>query len=125
MSKSVLCIDDSRAVHAFLKDCLKETGYTVTSAMNGEEAVKMVEAKGGPMPFDLIFLDWEMPGLTGPQVFDKFVGLKIKTPVLMLTSKNSTDDIKTMLDKGVAEYVLKPFTRDIILEKINSILNGF
>ena len=59
------------------------------------------------------------------QVFDKFLEMNITTPVLMLTSKNAMADIKTMLDKGVAEYVLKPFTRDIILEKINSILNGF
>lgn len=125
MSKTVLCIDDSRAVHAFLKDCLKDTDYAVTSAMNGEEALKLVQAKGGPTPFDLIFLDWEMPGLNGPQVFDKFLEMNITTPVLMLTSKNAMADIKTMLDKGVAEYVLKPFTRDIILEKINSILNGF
>ena len=122
MSKTVLCIDDSRAVHAFLKDCLKDTGYTVTSAMNGEEALKLVQAKGGPTPFDLIFLDWEMPVKNGPDTFSDIKQMGVNTPVIMLTSKSNPEDIAKMLDAGVNEYIMKPFNQEILLEKIQFVL---
>ncbi len=65
-----------------------------------------------------------MPGLTGPEVLDQINTLGIKIPVIMLTSKNDMSDIASMLDKGASEYVLKPFTRDIILEKIAAVVGG-
>lgn len=118
----ILSIDDSKAVHAFLKECLKDSGHQLTTAPSGEEGLKVLADSNNQ--FDLIFLDWEMPGLTGPEVLDKIKSMGIKTPVIMLTSKNDMTDIAGMLDKGASEYVLKPFTRDIILEKIASVFGG-
>lgn len=118
----ILSIDDSKAVHAFLKECLKDSGHQLTTAPSGEEGLKVLADSNNQ--FDLIFLDWEMPGLTGPEVLDKIKAMGIKTPVIMLTSKNDMTDIAGMLDKGASEYVLKPFTRDIILEKIASVFGG-
>lgn len=122
--KKILCIDDSKAVHAFLKDCIKETEYQITSMHNGEEGLKHLQGIDDHKFYDLIFLDWEMPGLNGPDVFDKLMEIKVASPIIMLTSKNDPNDISMMLNKGAAEYVLKPFTKDIILEKINSVLIG-
>lgn len=119
----VMCIDDSRTVHAFLRKCLGEAheAVEVVSAMDGQEAVDRFRAEPALKP-DLIFLDWEMPRLDGPGTFRELRQMGVKTPVIMLTSKNEVADIAQMIEAGVDEYVLKPFTVDIILEKASSVL---
>lgn len=116
----ILCVDDSKSVHVFLKACLMEITSQIESVYDGEQAVERF--KTSPADFDLIFLDWEMPKKTGPETFEDLKALGIKTPVIMLTSKNSSDNIVQMLSAGVAEYIMKPFTKEILIEKIQSIL---
>lgn len=113
----ILVIDDTRSVHAFVRSLLsKAEGISVTPAMNGSEAVDLL--KSGKT-FDLILLDWEMPVLNGPATLENLKELKVVTPVIMMTTKNSMEDIQRMLEAGVAEYLMKPFTVDILFEKIN------
>ena len=112
----MLVVDDTKSVHAFLKSILaKAEGIHVTDVMNGAEAVELLKAK---KHFDLILLDWEMPVLNGPDTFDQFKAMDVRTPVIMMTTKNSPDDIASMLTAGVSEYMMKPFTVDILFEKI-------
>lgn len=113
---NILCVDDSRSVHAFLKQCLQPVTNSIESVYNGEEAVKRLS--GDLNSFDLIFLDWEMPVKDGPATFKELKSLGLSTPVFMLTSKNDPTEILQMLEAGVTEYILKPFTQDIILGKI-------
>ena len=116
----ILSIDDSRAVHAFLDRCVESTSYKLTHAMGAKEGLEKI--KNSSQPFSLILLDWEMPEITGPEALDLFKAEGITTPVIMLTSKNDLTDISAMLEKGAKEYILKPFTPDIILEKIQSVI---
>lgn len=116
----VLGIDDSKAVHAFLKDCLTEITQEFKSAMDGSEALQIL--KENPSYFDIIFLDWEMPNLNGPDTFMQMKSLGVKTPVVMLTSKNNPSDIMQMLAAGVSEYIMKPFDKELIVEKISFLL---
>lgn len=113
---NILCIDDSKSVHAFLSECLKDWSESISHAYNGMEAINILKEK--PNAFDLIFLDWEMPVKDGPTTFGEIKALNIRTPVFMLTTKNSPDEILHMLDEGVTEYIMKPFTQEIISEKI-------
>lgn len=114
----VLSIDDSKAVHAYLGDCFANSNIEVSHAYTGAEGLELM-SKGR---FELIFLDWEMPGMTGPEVLTEIVNRKIATPVIMLTSKNNLSDISEMLEKGAQEYVMKPFTPDILFSKIESVI---
>jgi len=112
----VLIIDDNRSVHAFVKNLLgKAERISVECAMNGADAVEILKTG---KEFDLIFLDWEMPVLDGPKTFQEFKAMGIAIPVVMMTTKNSRADIVKMLDMGVTEYLIKPFTVDILFEKI-------
>lgn len=120
MSK-VLCVDDSRVIHSLLTDYLTAGGHQITHAMNGAEAVELLVGDK-KTEFDIVFLDWEMPIMTGPEALEKVKAAGLKTPVVMLTTKNSMDDIASMLEKGAAEYVMKPFTQGLILEKLESVL---
>jgi two-component system, chemotaxis family, chemotaxis protein CheY len=112
----MLVVDDTKSVHSFLKSILaKAEGINITDVMNGAEAVDLLKAK---KHFDLILLDWEMPVLNGPDTFDQFKAMDVRTPVIMMTTKNNPDDIARMLTAGVSEYMMKPFTVDILFEKI-------
>lgn len=118
----VLSIDDSKAVQFLLKDFLSGSPYELECAPEGKTGINLVQEKGTNY-YDLILLDWEMPGLTGPEVLDELMKIKIEAPVVMLTTKNDTQDILSVLEKGATEYVMKPFTKDLILEKIETILS--
>jgi two-component system chemotaxis response regulator CheY len=117
---NILCIDDSRSIHAYLDECLKTISDNVVHVYNGQEAIDLL-AKNN-QSFDLIILDWEMPVKDGPQTFSEMQSMGITTPVFMLTSKNDPNDILKMLEAGVSEYMMKPFTADIVLEKIQQVL---
>lgn len=111
-----LCIDDSKAIHAFMAQCLAPVAISVDVAMNGEEGLAKYQAN--PTGYDIVFLDWEMPVMDGPTTFRNLCAAGIKIPVLMLTSKNEPSDIVQMIEAGVADYILKPFTEELIREKI-------
>ena len=112
----ILIVDDTKSVHAFVKSLLsKASGIEVSSVFNGAEAVELLKNNSS---FDLILLDWEMPILNGPDTFASFKSLGFQIPTIMMTTKNKPEDIERMLLMGVSEYLMKPFTIDILFEKI-------
>ena len=113
--KNILIIDDSKSVHAFVKHCL--TGYDakIDSAMNGQEGIDLLSKK--VKNYDLILLDWEMPVKDGPSTLPEITSI-FENPILMMTSRNSMDDIQKMMGLGASEYIMKPFTKDILLGKL-------
>lgn len=112
----VLIIDDTKSVHAFVKCLLaKSQGIAVTSVYNGIEALELINKDKA---FDLILLDWEMPVLNGPETLKKIKSTALEIPVIMMTTKNKPEDIQKMLEAGASEYLMKPFTIDILFEKI-------
>jgi two-component system chemotaxis response regulator CheY len=116
----VLVVDDSRAVHAFIRDCFSLTPHQVTSVFNGEECLATLSQC--KQDFDLILLDWEMPKLAGPETFHTIKNRNIAIPVIMMTTRNAVEDIQRMIEAGISEYMMKPFTKDILFNKIESIL---
>lgn len=112
----ILIVDDSKAVHAFVKNLLsKSKEVSVTDVYDGLQAVELLKQNKN---FDLILLDWEMPNMDGPTTFGHFVKMNLGIPTIMMTTKNAPEDISKMLNMGVSEYLLKPFTIDILFEKI-------
>lgn len=115
----ILVVDDTKTVHAFVKLLLKSTPEVEQlSALDGVEALEFF--KSGKT-VDLVLLDWEMPRMTGPQCLTEIKKLGVTVPIVMMTTKNSPDDIAHVLELGASEYILKPFTVDILLEKIESV----
>lgn len=115
----ILVIDDSKTIHNFLKNYLKDYECDIQSVFNGQEGLEFLKKDSR---FDLILLDWEMPVKSGPDTFDEIQKLSIQTPVCMMTSRNSMDDITLMVNKGVKEYLIKPFTQDILVSKIETVV---
>jgi DNA-binding response OmpR family regulator len=117
--KKILLVDDSKAVHAYTTVCFNGLNVELSHVYNGQEAVELLSKNKDA--FDIVLLDWEMPVLDGPSTYEKLKDLGV-SPVVMMTTKNSPDDMMFMLNKGVSEYILKPFTSDILIEKVQTVL---
>lgn len=119
---NILIIDDSKAVHAFVSEILSVKNHAIEHAYNGQEGLDKVLSK--KENYDLILLDWEMPVLTGPQTLARIKQEGLLIPIIMMTSKNAVADIQSMMELGAAEYIIKPFTKDIFTQKISFVLGG-
>ena len=117
----LLIIDDTKSIHSFIKHLVADTEMAISSAFNGAEALEIL--KSGH-PYDVVLLDWEMPVMDGPHTLAEIKKLGLNAPVVMMTTKNTTKDIVQMLNEGAAEYLMKPFTKDILLEKIAAVSEG-
>ncbi len=114
---NILLIDDSKSVHNYIKDALKDGGHIFFSGFNGQEGLDIFMENSDKI--DLIFLDWEMPIMDGPTTLKNLRSGTCECPIIMSTSKNSMENITTALSLGANEYMMKPFTKDVILEKID------
>ncbi len=111
-----LVIDDSRTTRMILRRMLKELGFEVEEAENGLQALDLL--KSIPLP-NIALVDWNMPIMDGYQ-FVKYVRSVAKFNkllLMMVTTETELDRLAAALDAGVDEYVMKPFTKEIIEEK--------
>ena len=94
----------------------------ITEAANGREGIDRLAAG----PVDIIITDWNMPEMSGIEFVRTLRGHEkySKTPVLMVTTNAAKDDIVEALRAGVTNYVVKPFTPDVMKEKIEGLLAG-
>lgn len=118
--KKLLLVDDTKTVHTYMKAVLKGEGFEYEDAFNGQEALALLEKH----KFDLVLLDWEMPIMDGPTTLKKIVECYPDLPVIMVTTKNAFEDITAMLEVGAKDYLMKPFTKELLLEKMNGLEEG-
>lgn len=117
MNKAVV-IDDSRPVRMILTKMLSELGYEVSQAANGREALEVVQqAEGVP---SLVLVDWNMPEMNGLEFIRNFRAQHrfARVPLIMVTTETEIGHVQLALEAGANEYVMKPFTKEMVLEKI-------
>ena len=113
----VLVVEDERKISNFIKRGLIDSGYSVDVAFTGAEALEKVEDV-----YNLIILDLMLPDMDGFDICSKIRKLKIQTPILMLTARNSTEDKIKGLDIGADDYLTKPFAIGELLSRIKALL---
>ena len=118
MMGKALVVDDSRAVRMILTRTLQEIGYEVCEASNGREALEVIEAEKATVT--LVLADWNMPEINGLDLLKRLRQdpQLAALVVIMVTSENELDHMVAALEAGANEYVMKPFTKDILLEKL-------
>ncbi len=116
-----LVVDDSKAVRSILTRILADIGFGVAQAADGVEALSELR-KAVP---DVALLDWNMPNLNGLElvVAIRRQGAYDGVKLMMVTTESETQQMVRALDAGADEYVMKPFTKDVIVDKLE--LLGF
>jgi len=114
----ILIIEDETKVARFLKKGLEAEGYEVETAADGKTGEKLARTES----YDLILLDVLLPQKNGFDVLRDLRKDEIRTPVLMLTARSSTEDIVGGLDQGADDYLTKPFAFTELLARIRSLM---
>lgn len=112
-----LVVDDSKTMRMILKQILESVHYEVIEAEQGIEALEKLQESGAP---ELALVDWNMPVMQGIDLVRQlrsdpaYAGMRI----MMVTTETEMEQVRTALVEGADEYVMKPFTREVILEKL-------
>lgn len=114
----LLIVEDEKHLNQTVTERLTKAGYTVDNCFDGEEALYYIENT----KYDGIVLDVMLPKLSGFEVLRIMRAKKILTPVLMLTAKDSDEDIITGLDTGANDYLTKPFSFGVLCARIRAML---
>ncbi len=110
-------VDDSRATRLHLGRMLREMGFEVEEAEDGVDALQKLERAEPP---EIIMVDWYMPNMDGLELVkrlredSRFNG----TQAMMVTTETGQDRIAVALEAGANEYVMKPFSKEMLIEKL-------
>ncbi len=113
-----LVIDDSKAVRSIIGKIMRELGFgEIVEAGNGLEALEWLKAEGKPQ---IALVDWNMPEMNG---YEFVCAVRADSayddvPLMMVTTETEMAQVITALEAGANEYVMKPFTKDVLREKL-------
>jgi two-component system chemotaxis response regulator CheY len=113
-----MVIDDSKAMRTVLVRMLSTCGYEeIIEATNGVDAFRQIRDHGSP---DVVLVDWNMPEMTGIEFVRRIrsSGMLDEAAVVMVTSETAMEKVTEALESGADEYLMKPFTIDALLEKL-------
>ena len=118
-----LVIDDSRSVRAIIGAMLRENGWDVVEASQGREGLDQLERSND---IELVLVDWNMPVMDGLEFIQTVRAQKIYDPVriVMVTTEAEHTQVLRAMQAGANEYVMKPFTKEILTAKL-SLLDAF
>lgn len=110
----ILLVEDEEGIASFLKQGLEEESFAIDIAEEGKKGLHM--ALSGQ--YDLLLLDWMLPGISGIEICRQFRAEFQDTPIIFLTAKDTTDETVFGLQSGANDYIKKPFQFDELLERI-------
>lgn len=113
----LLVVEDEPDLLQSLADSLREDGYAVDTASRGDDGLHKAKA----WDYDAIILDWMLPGITGME-FLKHLRREKKTPVLLLTARDTVGDRVHGLDSGADDYVVKPCSLRELLARVRALI---
>ncbi|HEV3144799.1 MAG TPA: response regulator transcription factor [Gemmataceae bacterium] len=118
MGIRILVVEDDPGIADFLVRGLREEGFTIEHAADGIDAWRRLRSE----PWDLVLLDWWLPGEEGVNILKRFRQLGKTTPVLFLTARDKVSDRVHGLDAGADDYLCKPFAFEELLARVRSLV---
>ncbi|MEE4349934.1 MAG: response regulator [Pacificimonas sp.] len=116
---SCLIVDDSKVIRKVARRILEDFEFAIAEAGDGQQALDHCDDS---MP-DVIFLDWNMPVMGGLQFLQNLRArpAEKRPTVIFCTTENDSEHIRTAMNAGADEYIMKPFDRDIIRSKLEQV----
>lgn len=115
----ILLVDDSKTMRNIQKSVLAELGFTdVHEATDGQDALRVLPT----VRPDLLIVDWNMPNLDGIGLVEAFRRTDKTTPIIMVASESEKPRVVEAIKAGVDNYVVKPFTPDLLSQRIQETL---
>ncbi|MFI5303792.1 MAG: response regulator [Nitrospiria bacterium] len=114
----ILIVDDSALIRKIMKKMLLEMKHDVIEAENGQDALLQLETNPD---IGLMLTDWNMPVMTGIELLEVLRGKDESFPkpmIVMVTTENEESKISRALANGAHEYIMKPFSKEILEEKL-------
>ena len=116
----ILIVEDETSIANFLRDGLEEEGFAVDVADNGKKGLQL--ALDNIEEYDVILLDWMLPGLNGIEICRKIRLENKAVPIIFLTAKDTVDDAVFGLETGANDYIRKPFSFEELLARIRVLM---
>jgi len=112
-----IIVDDSRATRMIIRRAIAAEGFEILEAGDGRQALDVLEQSG---PVDLALIDWNMPVMTGYELIRELRSRREMDgmAIMMVTTETEASQVRAALDAGANEYVMKPFTEDVLREKL-------
>ena len=117
MTVRVLIAEDDEGLRSVLERGLRENGYAVDAAVDGEQALRYLDT----YEYEVAILDWRMPKLSGLDVIRRLRLRGAALPVLMLTARDAASDRVAGLDEGADDYLVKPFDFSELLARVRAL----
>ena len=116
----VMLVDDSKTMRSIQRNILIQLGYKeIEEACDGQDALSKVSAFAP----ELLLVDWNMPNMDGVTFVRNYRALGGKSPVIMVTTESKKSRVVEAIKAGVNNYVVKPFTPDVLSQRINETLS--
>ncbi|MCH8326957.1 MAG: response regulator [Candidatus Marinimicrobia bacterium] len=118
--KSVLFVEDSPTMRRIIANSLKKIGFSeIIEAEDGVDALEKIDGR----LVDLVVTDWNMPEMNGAELVEVLRSRPEfdNIPIVMITTRGMKDDVITAMKLGVNAYVIKPFTPDILQQKLDAV----
>lgn len=112
-----LIIDDSRGMRSILRRMLHQLGFKTEEAANGREGLDRLQQNGAP---ELVLVDWNLPVMNGLEFIRAARADRAydAVPLLMVTTETELSQITLAIECGASEYMMKPFTQEILRDKL-------
>ncbi len=116
----ILIVEDETSIANFVRDGLEEEGFSVDVADNGKKGLQL--ALDNIAEYDVILLDWMLPGMNGIEICRNIRKESKSVPVIFLTAKDTVDDAVFGLESGANDYIRKPFSFEELLARIRVLM---
>ncbi len=128
-SLKILIVDDFPMIRTLLRRSLTGLGFTqLHEACDGVQSWEMIEKSlQEGSPYDLVFMDWNMPLMTGIEVVEKCkaVPALASMPIIMISAERDRANVIRAMKAGANDYILKPFSASVLSEKIQKLISDY
>ncbi|MBE0649714.1 MAG: response regulator transcription factor [Bacteroidales bacterium] len=116
----ILIVEDESSIANFIRDGMEEEGFAVDVASNGKDGYSL--AIDNIEEYDVILLDWMLPGMSGIEIIRNLRIVNNEIPIILLTAKDSVDDVVFGLESGANDYIRKPFSFEELLARVRVLM---